>query len=67
MVVGVPVRVPVYVLKLIPGGVALIAKRLIAPPVELVVKPVATVFSSLDSEEEESVKIGSATRDGTYE
>jgi hypothetical protein len=56
--VGVPVSAPVVVLKLIPGGVALIAKLAIAPPVELIVKPLATVLTVLVSDEEERVKAG---------
>jgi hypothetical protein len=44
-----------------PGGVALIAKFAIAPPVELMVNPVATVFTSRVSEEDERVKAGAAT------
>jgi hypothetical protein len=46
------------VLKLIPGGVALIAKLVMAGPVELTVNPVATVLTSLDSDDEERVKTG---------
>ena len=34
---------PVEVLKLMPAGVALIAKLAMVPPVELMVKPVAVV------------------------
>jgi hypothetical protein len=56
--VGLPVSAPVVVLKLIPGGVALIAKLVMAPPVELMVNPVATVFSTTDSDDEERVKAG---------
>jgi hypothetical protein len=56
--VGVPVSAPVVVLKLIPGGVALIAKLAIAPPVELIVNPLATVLTVLVSDEEERVKAG---------
>ena len=55
-----PVNAPVVVLKLIPGGVALIAKLAIAPPVELIVKPVAAVFTVRVSEEDERVKAGAA-------
>jgi len=58
MVLGVPVREPVVVLKLIPGGVALIAKLVIGPPVEVTVNPVATVLTSLVSDEAERVKTG---------
>jgi hypothetical protein len=58
MVLGVPVSAPVVVLKLIPGGVAFIAKLVIAPPDELVVNPVATVLTILDSDEDERVKTG---------
>ena len=57
---GVPVSEPVVVLKLIPDGVALIAKLAIAPPVELMVKPVAAVFTVRVSEEDERVKAGAA-------
>ena len=59
--VGVPESAPVEVLKLIPAGVALIAKLAIKPPVEEIVKPVATVFTVLASDDEERVKAG-ATR-----
>ena len=59
-VFGVPVSAPVVVLKLIPAGVALIAKLAIAPPVELIVKPVAAVFTVLVSEDDERVKAGGA-------
>ena len=55
---GVPVSAPVVVLKLIPGGVAFIAKLVIASPVELVVNPVATVLTILVSDEDERVKTG---------
>ena len=41
--VGVPDSAPVEVLKLMPAGVALIAKLAMVPPVELMVKPVAAV------------------------
>ena len=51
---------PVEVLKLIPGGVALIAKLAMAPPVELIVNPVAAVLTVRVSEEEERVKAGAA-------
>ena len=51
---------PVEVLKLIPGGVALMAKLAMAPPVELIVNPVAAVLTVRVSEEEESVKAGAA-------
>ena len=46
------------VLKLIPAGVALIPKLAMAPPVELMVNPVATVLTVLVSDEEERVKAG---------
>ena len=59
---GVPVRAPVAVLKLIPGGVALILKLAIAPPVELIVKPVAVVLTVLLSEDAERVNAGAATK-----
>ena len=51
---------PVEVLKLIPAGVALIAKLAIAPPVELMVNPVAAVLTVRVSEAEERVKAGAA-------
>ena len=57
---GVPVRAPVIVLKLIPGGVALMLKLAIAPPVELIVNPVADVFTVLLSVEEDNVKVGAS-------
>ena len=57
-VVGVPVSAPVDVLKLIPAGVALIAKLAIAPPVELILNPVAAVLTVLVSDDDESVKAG---------
>jgi hypothetical protein len=57
-VFGVPVSAPVVVLKLIPGGVALIVNLEIAPPVELMVKPVAAVFFVLVSVDDERVKAG---------
>jgi hypothetical protein len=59
--VGVPVNAPVEVSKLMPAGVALIVKLAMAPPVEMIVKPVATVLTVLVSEDEERVKAG-ATR-----
>ena len=52
---------PVVVLKLIPGGVALIVKLAIAPPVELMVKPVAAVLTVRVSVDDVSVKAGRAT------
>ena len=58
---GVPVRAPVDVLRLIPGGVVLILKLAIAPPVELMVKPVAVVLTVLLSEDAERVNAGAAT------
>ena len=51
---------PVEVLKLIPAGVALIAKLAIAPPVDEMVKPFAKVFAVRVSEEDERVKAGAA-------
>jgi hypothetical protein len=60
-VLGVPVSAPVEVLKLIPGGVALIAKLAISPPVEETVKPVAAVLTVLVSEDDERVKAGAAS------
>jgi hypothetical protein len=59
-VFGVPVSAPVVVLKVIPGGVALIAKLAIAPPVELMVNPVAAMFTVFVSAMEERVKAGAA-------
>jgi hypothetical protein len=58
--VGVPVSAPVEVLKLMPAGVALIAKLAIRPPVEEIVKPVAAMFTVRVSDEEERVKEGAA-------
>ena len=58
--VGVPVSAPVEVLKLIPAGVALIAKLAIKPPVEEIVKPVAAMLTVRVSDEEERVKAGAA-------
>ena len=58
---GVPVRAPVEVLKLIPGGVALIVKLAIAPPEEMTVKPEAAVFTVLVSAIAESVNAGEAS------
>jgi hypothetical protein len=60
-VVGVPVSVPVEVLKLIPAGVALIPKLAMAPPVEVIVNPVATVLTVRFSDEAERVKAGAAS------
>jgi hypothetical protein len=54
------VNAPVEVLKLIPAGVALIAKLAMVPPVELMVKPVATMFAVRVSDEDERVKAGAA-------
>jgi hypothetical protein len=48
------------VLKLIPAGVALIPKLAMAPPVEEIVNPVATVLTVLVSDEAERVKAGAA-------
>ena len=48
-------------LKLIPEGAAgEIAKLEIAPPVEVIENPVAAVFTTLDSDEDVSVKAGAA-------
>ena len=48
-------------LKLIPEGAAgEIAKLEIAPPVEVMENPVAAVFTTLDSDEDVSVKAGAA-------
>jgi hypothetical protein len=58
--VGVPVKAPVEVLKLMPAGVVLIAKLAIAPPVDEMVKPVATMFAVRVSDEDERVKAGAA-------
>jgi hypothetical protein len=58
--VGVPVSAPVEVLKLIPAGVALMAKLAIAPPVETILKPVAAISTITVSDEEERVKVGAA-------
>jgi hypothetical protein len=57
-VFGVPVKAPVLILKLIPGGVELIAKLEIAPPVEVVVNPVAAVSTVLLSVEEDNENAG---------
>jgi hypothetical protein len=62
-VFGVPVSAPVVVLKLIPGGVALMLKLAIAPPVELEVKPVAAVFTVRVSDDEDKVNAGAVKRD----
>jgi hypothetical protein len=59
--VGVPVSAPVVRLKLIPAGVALIAKLAMAPPVEEIVNPVAAVLTVRFSEELERVKAGAAS------
>jgi hypothetical protein len=60
-VLGVPLNAPVEVLKLMPAGAAgEIAKLAISPPVELIVKPVATVLTVLLSEDDERVKAGAA-------
>ena len=49
-------------LKLIPAGVALMAKLAIAPPVEVaIVNPVAAVSAVRVSDELESVKTGAAS------
>jgi hypothetical protein len=58
--VGVPVKAPVDVLKLMPAGVALIAKLAIKPPVEEIVKPVASMFAVRVSDKDERVKTGAA-------
>jgi hypothetical protein len=62
-VFGVPVSAPVVVLKLIPGGVALIVYLANGPPVELAVNPVAAVFTVLLSDEEVIVNAGGVTSD----
>jgi hypothetical protein len=64
-VVGVPVSAPVLVLKLIPAGVALMAKLAMAPPVELIVNPVAAVLTVRVSDDDESVKAGVASAAAT--
>jgi hypothetical protein len=61
IVVGAPVRVPVEVSKLIPAGVAEIAKLAINPPVELVVNAVPDVKYVRVSDEDERVNVGAAT------
>ena len=61
IVFGVPVSAPVVVLKLILGGVALIAKLVMTEPVELVVKPVAAVLTVRVSVDDVSVKAGRTT------
>jgi hypothetical protein len=60
IVVGVPLSVPVELLKLIPGGVALITKLVMGPPVDWILKPVAEVLTVLVSAEDESAKAGAA-------
>ena len=58
---GVPLNVPVKVLKLMPAGAeGEIARLVIAPPVELTLNPVATVLTALTSDEDERVKAGAA-------
>ena len=57
-VVGVPVKAPVDVLKLIPAGVASIAKLAMVPPVGVTVNPVAAVFLAIVSVEDERVNEG---------
>jgi hypothetical protein len=54
------VSAPVLVLKLIPGGVELIAKLAMAPPVDEMVKPVAAVLTVRVSDAAERVKAGAA-------
>ena len=50
------------VLKLIPAGAAgAIAKLAIAPPVELIVNPVAAVLTVRDSLDVERVNVGAAS------
>jgi len=53
--------VPVVVSKLIPGGVALMLKLAIAPPVEVIVNPVAGVLTVRVSDDEERVNAGAAS------
>jgi hypothetical protein len=62
---GVPDRAPVLVLKLIPAGVALIPKLAMAPPVEEIVKPVATVLTVRVSDDDVRVKAGAASAGAT--
>jgi len=58
---GVPLNVPVEVLKFTPLGAAgEMAKLAIAPPVELTLNPVAAVLTALTSDEDERVKAGAA-------
>jgi len=60
--VGVPVSAPVVVSKLIPAGAdGEISNPSIAPPVELIVNPIAAVFALRVSEEKERVKVGAGT------
>jgi hypothetical protein len=61
-VFGVPVNAPVEVLNVIPGGVDEMENEAIAPPVELIVKPVAVVLTVLVSADDESVNAGAATK-----
>jgi hypothetical protein len=61
IVEGAPDRVPVEVSKLIPAGVAEIAKLAISPPVELVVKAVPEVKYVRVAEAADSVNAGAAT------
>jgi uncharacterized protein (DUF2336 family) len=64
-VVGVPLNAPEEVSKLMPAGAAgVIAKLAITPPVELILKPVATVFTVLLSDVDERVKAGAARVEG---
>ena len=64
-VVGVPLNAPVEVLKLMPAGAAgEIAKLVISPPVELIVNPVATVFTVLLSDDDVRSKAGAARVEG---
>jgi hypothetical protein len=55
------VSAPVVRLKLIPAGVALIAKLAMAPPVEEIVNPVAAVLAVRFSDELERVKAGATS------
>jgi hypothetical protein len=63
-VLGVPVKEPVPVSKDIPGGSEDIAKLVIAPPVECVVKPAADSTVRV-SEESERVKAGANNEEVT--
>ena len=58
-VVGVPLRVPVAVSKVMPAGAAgVIVKLTIPPPVDVTVSPIAAVFTVTVSLEDERVNAG---------